>query len=249
MSDVQIQEFRDQIQHAAASKSVLSIHGGGSKAWYGNPNTHSKLLTAGFQGIVDYQPEELVITARAGTPLATIEAALAEKNQILAFEPPHFGAQATFGGAIGAGLAGPGRISAGNLRDYVLGTRLMDGQGHDLSFGGKVMKNVAGYDVSRLLPGSLGTFALILEASVKVLPKPAGSASLRCFISEARALKVLADKGKGWPAHSFSTFRARASEIKQRKDALPAGLGKTLTEASSMRAKVPKEPGNKRETS
>jgi glycolate oxidase FAD binding subunit len=191
MSDVQIQEFRDQIQHAAASKSVLSIQGGGSKAWYGNPNAHSKLLTTGFQGIVDYQPEELVITARAGTPLATIEAALTEKNQMLAFEPPHFGAQATFGGAIGAGLAGPGRISAGNLRDYVLGTRLMDGQGHDLSFGGKVMKNVAGYDVSRLLPGSLGTFALILEASVKVLPKPAGTASLRCFISEARALKVL----------------------------------------------------------
>ena len=191
MSDVQIQEFRDQIQHAAASKTALSIHGGGSKEWYGNPNAHSKLLTAGFQGIVDYQPEELVITARTGTPLATIEAALAEKNQILAFEPPHFGVQATFGGAIGAGLAGPGRISAGNLRDYVLGTRLMDGQGHDLSFGGKVMKNVAGYDVSRLLPGSLGTFALILEASVKVLPRPAGTASLRCFISEARALKVL----------------------------------------------------------
>jgi glycolate oxidase FAD binding subunit len=191
MSDVQIQQFRDQIQAAAASKSVLSIHGGGSKAWYGNPGAHSKLLTAGFQGIVDYQPEELVITARAGTPLAAIEAALAEKKQMLAFEPPHFGAQATFGGAIVAGLAGPGRISAGNLRDYVLGTRLMDGQGHNLSFGGKVMKNVAGYDVSRLLPGSLGTFALLLEASVKVLPKPASTASLRCFISEARALKVL----------------------------------------------------------
>jgi glycolate oxidase FAD binding subunit len=191
MSDVQIQGFREQIQAAAASGSVLSIHGGGSKSWYGNPNAHAKLLTTEFQGIVDYQPEELVITARAGTPLAKIEAALAEKNQMLAFEPPHFGAQATFGGAISAGLAGPGRISAGNLRDYVLGTRLMDGQGHDLSFGGKVMKNVAGYDVSRLLPGSLGTFALILEASVKVLPRPAGTASLRCFISEARALKVL----------------------------------------------------------
>lgn len=191
MSDVQVQQFRDQIQTAVASKSVLSIQGGGSKAWYGNPNAHSELLTAEFHGIVDYQPEELVITARAGTPLVTIEAALAENNQMLAFEPPHFGAQATFGGAISAGLAGPGRISAGNLRDFVLGTRLMDGQGNDLSFGGKVMKNVAGYDVSRLLPGSLGTFALILESSVKVLPKPAGTASLRCFISEARALTVL----------------------------------------------------------
>lgn len=191
MSDVQIQQFRDQIQAAATSKSALSIQGGNSKAWYGNPSKHSTLLTSEFQGIVDYQPEELVITARAGTPLAVIEAALAEKNQMLAFEPPHFGAHATFGGAISAGLAGPGRISAGNLRDFVLGTRLMDGQGQDLSFGGKVMKNVAGYDVSRLLPGSLGTFALILEASVKVLPKPAATTSLRCFISEERALKIL----------------------------------------------------------
>jgi len=191
MSDVQIQQFRDQIQTAAHANTVLSIEGGGSKAWYGNPNTHEKLLTSSFHGILDYQPEELVITARAGTPLSTIEAALAEKNQMLAFEPPHFGGHATFGGAVSAGLAGPGRISGGNLRGYVLGTRLMDGQGHDLSFGGKVMKNVAGYDVSRLLPGSLGTFALILEASVKVLPKPAATASLRCSISEARALTVL----------------------------------------------------------
>ena len=106
MSDAQIQHFREQIQHAAASKTALSIQGGGSKNWYGNPNAHTPLLTSGFHGIVDYQPEELVITARAGTPLATIEATLAEKNQMLAFEPPHFGAQATFGGAIGAGLAG-----------------------------------------------------------------------------------------------------------------------------------------------
>jgi glycolate oxidase FAD binding subunit len=191
MSDAQIQQFRDQIQAAAASKTALSIQGGNSKAWYGNPSGHTRLLTSGFHGIVDYQPEELVITARAGTPLAEIEAALAEKKQMLAFEPPHFGAHATFGGAISAGLAGPGRISAGNLRDFVLGTRLMDGQGQDLSFGGKVMKNVAGYDVSRLLPGSLGTFTLILEASVKVLPKPAATTSLRCFISEERALKIL----------------------------------------------------------
>jgi glycolate oxidase FAD binding subunit len=191
MSDAQIQQFRDQIQTAAVSKTALSIQGGNSKAWYGNPSGHARLLTSGFHGIVDYQPEELVITARAGTPLAEIEAALAEKNQMLAFEPPHFGAHATFGGAISAGLAGPGRISAGNLRDFVLGTRLMDGQGQDLSFGGKVMKNVAGYDVSRLLPGSLGTFTLILEASVKVLPKPAATTSLRCFISEERALKIL----------------------------------------------------------
>ena len=191
MADAQIQQFRDQILSAANAKAVLSIEGGGSKAWYGNPNAHPKLVTKDYQGIVDYQPEELVVTARAGTPLSTIEAALNDKNQMLAFEPPHFGQHATFGGCIAAGLAGPGRISSGNLRDFVLGARLMDGQGQDLSFGGKVMKNVAGYDVSRLLPGSLGTFALLLEASVKVLPKPAASISLRCFTSQSRALKVL----------------------------------------------------------
>jgi glycolate oxidase FAD binding subunit len=140
---------------------------------------------------LDYQAEELVITACAGTPIAEIEDALTQKNQMLPFEPPHFGKQATFGGVIAAGLAGPARISTGNLRDFVLGTRLMDGRGEDLSFGGKVMKNVAGYDVSRLIPGSLGTLALLLEASVKVLPKPAATASLRCVISQDRALRIL----------------------------------------------------------
>jgi glycolate oxidase FAD binding subunit len=140
---------------------------------------------------LEYQPEELVITACAGTPLKEIEAALHEKNQTLAFEPPYFGEYATFGGAIAAGLAGPGRISVGNFRDFVLGARIMDGKGQDLSFGGKVMKNVAGYDVSRLLPGSLGTLSLLLEASVKVLPKPAATATLRCQVSQAQALKLL----------------------------------------------------------
>jgi glycolate oxidase FAD binding subunit len=110
---------------------------------------------------------------------------------VLAFEPPHFGENATFGGAIAAGLAGPGRITVGNFRDFVLGARILDGKGQDLSFGGKVMKNVAGYDVSRLMPGSLGTLALLLESSVKVLPKPAATATLRCLISQEKALKVL----------------------------------------------------------
>jgi glycolate oxidase FAD binding subunit len=186
-----IQEFQAQILNAANHKTRLSIEGGASKSWYGNPNQFTKLNTRSYSGILEYQPEELVITACAGTPLKEIEATLEEKNQVLAFEPPHFGESATFGGAIAAGLAGPGRISVGNFRDFVLGARVMDGKGHDLSFGGKVMKNVAGYDVSRLLPGSMGTLALLLEASVKVLPKPAATATLRCQISQAQALKVL----------------------------------------------------------
>lgn len=190
-SNLQIDLFREAILAATKTQTPLSIEGGGTKAWYGNPNAFTKLNTRTYSGILEYQPEELVITACAGTPLKEIEAALAEKNQVLAFEPPHFGENATFGGVIAAGLAGPGRISAGNLRDYVLGTRIMDGKGQDLSFGGKVMKNVAGYDVSRLLPGSLGTLSLLLEASVKVLPRPAASATLRCQISQEKALRVL----------------------------------------------------------
>ena len=186
-----IKTFQEQILNAANSKQALSIQGGGTKSWYGNANQHAKLDSRSYSGILEYQPEELVITACAGTPLKEIEAALHEKNQVLAFEPPHFGADATFGGAIAAGLAGPGRISIGNFRDFVLGARILDGKGQDLSFGGKVIKNVAGYDVSRLLPGSMGTLSLLLEASVKVLPKPAATATLRCQISQAQALKVL----------------------------------------------------------
>ena len=187
----QINALREQILNALKNKTLLSIEGGGTKSWYGNSNSHTKLDTRAYSGILEYQPEELVITACAGTPLKEIEAVLKEKNQVLAFEPPHFGENATFGGAIAAGLAGPGRITVGNFRDFVLGARILDGKGQDLSFGGKVMKNVAGYDVSRLLPGSLGTLALLLEASVKVLPKPAATATLRCQISQEKALKVL----------------------------------------------------------
>ena len=187
----QINALREQILNALKNKTLLSIEGGGTKSWYGNSNSYTKLDTRAYSGILEYQPEELVITACAGTPLKEIEAVLKEKNQVLAFEPPHFGENATFGGAIAAGLAGPGRITVGNFRDFVLGARILDGKGQDLSFGGKVMKNVAGYDVSRLLPGSLGTLALLLEASVKVLPKPAATATLLCQISQEKALKVL----------------------------------------------------------
>jgi glycolate oxidase FAD binding subunit len=190
-SNASITAFREQILEAAKTNTKLSIEGGGTKSWYGNPNTFTKLSTRSYSGILEYQPEELVITACAGTPLKEIEAALKEKNQVLAFEPPHFGEDATFGGAIAAGLAGPGRISVGNFRDFVLGARILDGKGQALSFGGKVMKNVAGYDVSRLLPGSLGTLSLLLEASVKVLPKPAASATLRCEITQEKALTIL----------------------------------------------------------
>ena len=190
-----IEQFRDRILAAAAAKRSLRIRGGGTKDWYGQALEGEILDTRAFSGIVDYEPTELVITARSGTPLAEIEAALAERNQMLAFEPPHFGAGATFGGAIATGLSGPRRAASGAVRDFVLGAVMMDGKGEMLTFGGQVMKNVAGYDVSRLLAGSMGTLGLMLQHSVKVLPRPVREATLRFEMSEIDAIRRLNEWG------------------------------------------------------
>ncbi|WP_305821072.1 glycolate oxidase subunit GlcE [Massilia brevitalea] len=190
-----IETFREQVRAAAASGTQLRIRGGGTKDWYGQSFEGEILDTRGHTGVVDYEPTELVITARCGTPLAEIEAVLAEQNQMLAFEPPHFGDSATFGGAIAAGLSGPRRANGGALRDFVLGAQLLDGKGDLLRFGGQVMKNVAGYDVSRLLAGSLGTLGLITEASVKVLPRPFAETTLRFEIGEIEAIRKLNEWG------------------------------------------------------
>jgi len=190
-----IETFREQVRAAAANAGKLRIRGGGTKDWYGQAFEGEILDTRGHTGIVDYEPTELVITARCGTPLAEIEAVLAEQNQMLAFEPPHFGDSATFGGAIAAGLSGPRRANSGALRDFVLGAQLLDGRGDLLRFGGQVMKNVAGYDVSRLLAGSLGTLGLITEASVKVLPRPFAETTLRFEIGEIEAIRKLNEWG------------------------------------------------------
>ncbi|MGB7481076.1 MAG: glycolate oxidase subunit GlcE, partial [Burkholderiaceae bacterium] len=188
-----LQQLRARVADASARRQPLSIVGGGSKDWYGEPlpAAAEPLPTAGYRGIVDYEPTELVITARCGTPLAEIEAALAAQRQMLAFEPPHFGAGATVGGMVAAGLSGPRRQAAGAVRDFVLGAVLMDGRGEVLHFGGQVMKNVAGYDVSRLLAGSLGVLGLILEVSLKVLPQPAACATLRFELPQDEALQAL----------------------------------------------------------
>jgi glycolate oxidase FAD binding subunit len=191
----QIEQFRDQVLTAAATGQRLRIRGGGTKDWYGQALEGDILDTRGYSGIVDYEPTELVITARCGTPLAEIEAALAERQQMLAFEPPHFGDGATFGGAVAAGLSGPRRAASGALRDFVLGAVLMDGKGEVLTFGGQVMKNVAGYDVSRLLAGSMGTLGLMLQHSVKVLPLAVAEATLRFDLSEIDAIRRLNEWG------------------------------------------------------
>jgi len=186
-----LEQFQDRVRGAAADKRTLRLRGGGTKDWYGQRLEGEILDTRAYAGIVDYEPTELVITARCGTPLAEIEAALAERKQMLAFEPPHFGESATIGGTIAAGLSGPRRANSGALRDFVLGAKLLDGKGEVLTFGGQVMKNVAGYDVSRLLAGSLGTLGLLLEVSVKVLPLAYRQATLRFTINEVDAIRKL----------------------------------------------------------
>ena len=214
-----IDQLAATIREAARQKRPLCIRGGGTKDFYGGPVHGYKLNTGDYRGIVAYEPTELVITARAGTPLAEIEAALLEQDQMLAFEPPYFGdlpspltplppgagegnvvpakpamRMATLGGCVAAGLSGPRRSYAGAVRDFVLGARILDGKGDDLRFGGQVMKNVAGYDVSRLMAGSLGTLGVLLEVSLKVLPLPASEATLVLKCGEADAISLM----NGW---------------------------------------------------
>ena len=174
------------VRAAHAGHTPLRLRGAGSKDFYGGLLAGEVLDLSGHRGIVAYEPTELYLTARCGTPLADIEAALAERGQMLACEPPHF-AGATVGGCVAAGLSGPRRMQAGAVRDFVLGARLVDGSGQVLNFGGQVMKNVAGYDISRLLAGSLGTLGVIAEVTLKVLPKPVAEATrvFECPAGEA----------------------------------------------------------------
>ena len=185
----------EQVKAARAAGTKLCIRGGDTKRWYGGEPVGEPLDTTGLTGISSYEPTELVVTARAGTRLAELEAALAETGQCLAFEPPRFGGGGTVGGMVAAGLAGPSRATAGGVRDHVLGLTMLNGKAEVLSFGGQVMKNVAGYDVSRLMVGSLGVLGVICEVSLKVLPKPPATATLRFEVDQAQALALLNDWG------------------------------------------------------
>ncbi|NLD53409.1 MAG: glycolate oxidase subunit GlcE [Burkholderiaceae bacterium] len=188
--------LRERVVAANRERRPLRIVGGGTKAFYGRPVAGERdgiepeaLDCTAYRGIVDYEPTELVVTVRCGTPLVELESALAAERQFLPFEPPHFGDGATVGGAVATGLSGPRRMAAGALRDYVLGATLLTAGGEVLRFGGQVMKNVAGYDVSRLLAGSLGVLGVIAEVSLKVLPLPAAERTLRLELTEAQAIR------------------------------------------------------------
>ncbi len=195
----------DGVRAAHAARTPLRIRAGHTKNWYGNHNAAGQPLARpatldvrAHRGIVRYEPTELVITARAGTLLSEIESALDENNQMLAFEPPRFGEGATLGGTIACGFSGPRRPYAGAARDFVLGTRIIDGRGEVLRFGGEVMKNVAGYDISRLMAGALGTLGVLLEVSLKVLPKPRAELTLTRETPAADAIR-LANEWAGRP--------------------------------------------------
>lgn len=186
-----INELIEKIQHAAAHSQTLAMSGSGSKAFYGGELHGITFDVAAHRGIVDYTPTELVLTARSGTPLVEIEQLLSEHNQMLAFEPPHFGPYATLGGCVASGLSGPRRPYSGAVRDFVLGVGMLDGRGQHLKFGGQVMKNVTGYDVSRLMTGSLGTLGVLLDVSLKVLPLPATALSLRFACDQQAAIQLM----------------------------------------------------------
>jgi glycolate oxidase FAD binding subunit len=204
-----VRSLQERVRSAVAARRSLVIRAGGTKDFYGNSahSEHDVLDPRAYRGVIDYEPTELVITACSGTSLMEMEATLAQHQQMLAFEPPHFGALSTLGGAVASGLAGPRRMASGSVRDFVLGATLMDGHANVLTFGGNVMKNVAGYDVSRALAGSLGTLGMILDVSLKVVPRPAREQTLRFELSAADAMRRTNEwAGKPLPISATAWF-------------------------------------------
>ncbi len=193
MQDASLNQLLDTVRAASAQGTPLQIRGGGTHDFLAQRLHGEPLTTTALTGITSYEPSELVVTARAGTPLAELEATLADKGQCLPFEPPRFGASrtGTVGGMVATGLSGPARASVGAVRDFVLGVQLVNGRAELLTFGGQVMKNVAGYDVSRLMAGSWGTLGVISEVSLKVLPVAPAEATVKFACDQTRALAML----------------------------------------------------------
>ena len=214
-TDPALRRLIDQVCTAREMRTSLDIRGGGTKAFYGGVPRGEPLELQSLSGISSHEPTELVVTVRAGTPLVELEAALGEHGQCLAFEPPRFGGDAhaglgTVGGMVAAGLAGPSRVSAGAVRDHVLGATVLNGRGELLTFGGQVMKNVAGYDVSRLMAGSMGVLGVLCEVSLKVLPLPVGQMTLEHELDAAQALAWLAtQRTKPLPLTASSWHQGR----------------------------------------
>lgn len=185
-------QLQEAVRRAYKAREPLYLNAGGSKRHLsGRDCMAPELDISRHSGIVDYQPDELVLSARAGTPLQEIVTTLQEKNQCLPFEPPLFNGKSTLGGTVACNMSGPARPWAGSARDLVLGVNLINGKGEALSFGGQVIKNVAGYDVSRLQAGALGTLGLMTELSIKVLPLPEASTTLAFELDAKAALAAM----------------------------------------------------------
>ncbi len=183
-----LQSLEERIRAAAAARRPLRIRGGGSKDFYGGPLEGELLEIGGLAGITLCEPTELIVSARAGTPLQELERVLAGHGQMLGFEPPGFDGCATLGGAVASGLSGPRRPYCGAVRDFVLGVEMIDGRGERLRFGGKVIKNVAGFDLSRMMAGSLGTLGVLTEVTLKTVPRPSVECTVRFEMDQAQAL-------------------------------------------------------------
>jgi glycolate oxidase FAD binding subunit len=224
------QDLQEQVQSAAAGHTPLAIQGGNSKAFYGRTTAGTRLSVKDHCGIIDYTPTELVISARAGTPLTELESVLAQEGQLLPFEPPRFGETATLGGSVACGLSGPRRPWTGAVRDFVLGVNCINGKGEVLRLGGQVMKNVAGYDLSRTLTGSLGTLAVLLDVHLKVLPRPLLETTLVQSCSAAAAIENCSQwAGKPLPLSAAcyldDKLYIRLSGMTEGVQAAAAGIG------------------------
>lgn len=192
--DEVVEQYQAQIHHAIENMCKLRIVGGDTKSWYGNVHIEPEaetLHTRLYRGVIEFEPSELFIRVRAGTPLSEVQQLLAQHGQMFAFEPPSFGESATIGGMVASGLSGPRRAYAAAVKDHVLGVTLLNGRAELLRFGSKVIKNVAGYDASRLMVGALGSLGLLLDVTLKVIPKPQAESSLVFAISEVDALQKL----------------------------------------------------------
>jgi len=223
----QSQELQERLREAGTKRTPLRIQGGDTKRFLGRSVAAESLAVAGHRGVLRYDPAELVITARAGTPLVEIRELLADRGQRLPFEPPGFGSASTIGGTVACGLAGPGRPWAGPLRDHLLGTRVLAGDGRLLRFGGEVIKNVAGYDVTRLMAGALGTLGVLLEVSLKVIPQPIATLTLAQDLDQGQALDRLVDwLGKPLP---ITASAWHAGMLFLRLEGSPLGLERVKT--------------------
>lgn len=225
--------LQQQVMDASHHATPLTISGSGSKSFLGRNSDALRIDVSPHRGIVEYDPRELVLTARSGTTLQEIETALTEAGQMLAFEPPHFGAGATLGGTIACALSGPRRPYSGSARDFVLGCKLLNGRGEILGFGGQVMKNVAGYDVSRLMAGAHGTLGILLEISLKVLPRPAASITVARECSPAEAIASMSGLlSKPLPVdgacyhgdHCYVRLSGSAQAVKEARNKIPGDV-------------------------